>query len=346
MSDILTGTPPSLTYLHSAVQDAWAVVWVIVASGLGVLLAWAGISIIFREHLGSQSGWRELVPRLMLGVVAASTSLWWGSFVIDLADSISRFVAASLGVTINDLLRAPLDVLLNATVLGNVGMAASLSVLYLIYGLFVLYVVVQLIIRLALIDLLLVLAPAALGLWILPATAGWGRHWLRMFLVTVFQQSVQLIAMALAFAFLEDYASISAGQPLNDFLWKFLISIAFVYLTTRVPSMLGSTGTFDSWLRTITYAAFMVSRVAAFATGAGAGAAALASAGGAGAAASAGGVAKAGAVSGTTSWISPVAGVVGGGMSSGDTPALSGRGQLALPAGNSTPALPPRSMNE
>ncbi len=110
--------------------------------------------------------------------------------------------------------------------------------------------------------------------------------------------------------------------------------------------MLGSTGTFDSWLRTITYAAFMVSRVAAFATGAGAGAAALASAGGAGAAASAGGVAKAGAVSGTTSWISPVAGVVGGGMSSGDTPALSGRGQLALPAGNSTPALPPRSMNE
>ena len=97
MSDILTGTPPSLTYLHSAVQDAWAVVWVTVASGLGVLLAWAGISIIFREHLGSQSGWRELVPRLMLGVVAASTSLWWGSFVIDLADSLSRFVAVLLG---------------------------------------------------------------------------------------------------------------------------------------------------------------------------------------------------------------------------------------------------------
>ena len=127
MSDILTGTPPSLTYLHSAVQDAWAVVWVIVASGLGVLLAWAGISIIFREHLGSQSGWRELAPRLMLGVVAASTSLWWSSFVIDLADSISRFVAVSLGVTINDLLRAPLDVLLNATVLGNVGAPGARS---------------------------------------------------------------------------------------------------------------------------------------------------------------------------------------------------------------------------
>ena len=41
MSDILTGTPPTLTYLHDAVQQAWMVVWVIVAAGLGVILAWA-----------------------------------------------------------------------------------------------------------------------------------------------------------------------------------------------------------------------------------------------------------------------------------------------------------------
>ena len=104
--------------------------------------------------------------------------------------------------------------------------------------------------------------------------------------------------------------------------------------------MLGSTGTFDSWLRTITYAAFMVSRVASFATGAGAGAASLASAGGAGAAGERGRRCQGRSGVRTTSWISPVAGVVGGGMSSGDTPALSGRGQLALPAGNSTRRCP------
>ena len=55
--------------------------------------------------------------------------------------------------------------------------------------------IVQMVLRLALIDLLLALAPIALGLWILPHTAGWGRHWLRLFTTTVFQQAIQLIAL-------------------------------------------------------------------------------------------------------------------------------------------------------
>ena len=46
------------------------------------------------------------------------------------------------------------------------------------------------VLRLALIDILLALAPIALGLWILPHTAGWGRHWLRLFMTTVFEFSV------------------------------------------------------------------------------------------------------------------------------------------------------------
>jgi hypothetical protein len=133
MEEILTGTPPSLTYLHEAVQTAWKVVWVVVAAGLGVLLAWAGITLIFREHLGGpQSGWRELVPRLLIAVVAASTSLWWASFVIDLADRISAFVAASLDVTPNDLIRAPLDLLLQAIMVGTTGVGIALAVLYLV----------------------------------------------------------------------------------------------------------------------------------------------------------------------------------------------------------------------
>ena len=69
-----------------------------------------------------------------------------------------------------------------------------MALLYLVYGFFVLYVLVQMILRLALIDILLALAPVALGLWTLPHTAGWGRHWLRLFMTIVFQQAVQLIA--------------------------------------------------------------------------------------------------------------------------------------------------------
>ena len=107
------------------------------------------------------------------------------------------------------------------------------------------------IVRLALIDVLLALAPIALGLWILPHTAGWGRHWLRMFMTTVFQQAVQLIALALGFGFLEQFAEIAAFEPVQDLIWKLLMSLAFVYLATRVPLMLGQAGTFDAWLSTL-----------------------------------------------------------------------------------------------
>ena len=107
------------------------------------------------------------------------------------------------------------------------------------------------ILRLALIDILLCLAPIALGLWILPHTAGWGKHWLRLFMTAVFQQAIQLIAVALAFAFLEDFAAIAAFEPSEDLVWKLLMAIAFMYLAGRVPSMLGHHGTFDAWLHTL-----------------------------------------------------------------------------------------------
>ena len=235
MSDILTGTPPDLTYAHELVRQAWMVVWAITTGALVVILGWMGLSLIVSEHLGrQQTGWREMVPRLVLGLVAAASSLWWCALVLDVADAVSGFIAVSLNVTPGDLLRAPLDTFLKAVQAGSVGMAQLLALLYLVYGFFVLYVIVQMVLRLALIDILLALAPIALGLWILPHTAGWGRHWLKLFMTTVFQQAVQLIALALGIDFLNEFASVAAFEPVQDLIWKLLMSLAFVYMATRV----------------------------------------------------------------------------------------------------------------
>ena len=252
MSDIFTGTPPGLTYDHEIVRQAWMAVWVITSGALVVIIGWMGLSLIMGDHVGrAQAGWRELVPRLALGLVAAAASLWWCALVIDVADAVSGFIAAELGVTAGDMLRATLRTLLTAVAAGSVGMALLLALLYLVYAFFVLYLVVQMVLRLALIDILLALAPIALGLWILPHTANWGRHWLRLFMTTVFQQAVQLIALALGIGFLSEYAAIGAGEAMQDLVWKLLMSLAFIYLATRVPSLLGNTGTFDSWLHTL-----------------------------------------------------------------------------------------------
>ena len=252
MGDILTGTPPNLTYENDTVILAWRTVWAVTSGALVVILGWMGLSFIVQEHLGRhQSGWREMVPRLVLGLTAAASSLWWCALVIDVAHAVSRFIAAELEVTPGDLLRAPLEPLLTAVMAANTGLAVFIALLYLVFGFFVLYLLVQMILRLALIDILLALAPIALGLWILPHTAGWGKHWLRLFMTTVFQQAIQLIAVALAFAFLDEFADIGGGEAAQDLVWMLLMAIAFMYLAGRIPSMLGNHGTFDSWLHTL-----------------------------------------------------------------------------------------------
>ena len=73
MGDILTGTPPELTFLHPLVREAWSVMWTVASGALVVILAWLGITLIVSEHLGmSSTGWREMVPRVVLGLAVAA----------------------------------------------------------------------------------------------------------------------------------------------------------------------------------------------------------------------------------------------------------------------------------
>ena len=318
MSDIFTGTPAGLTYDHEIVRQAWMAVWMITSGLLVVIVGWMGLSLIVGDHVGrAQAGWRELVPRLLLGLVAAAASLWWCALVIDVADAVSGFIAAELGVTAGDMLRSALQTLLRAVQVGSVGMALLLALIYLVYAFFVLYLVVQMVLRLALIDILLALAPVALGLWILPHTAGWGRHWLRLFMTTVFQQAIQLVALALGIGFLNQYAAIGGADAMQDLAWKLLMSLAFIYLATRVPSMLGNAGTFDAWLHTLYFGMSLPGSLARSARSAGLlmgggaaggpGGAALA-AGAAGAAAGAGASAAASGVSSAAQSSTPSSG--------------------------------------
>ena len=285
MSDIITGTPAGLTYEHALVQQAWLAVWIITSAALALIIGWIGLSLILEEPLGGRgSSWRELIPRLLLGLVAAAASLWWCALVIDLAHAVSGFIAATLDVTPSDLLLAPVNTLLTAVKSGSVGIALLLAFIYLIYAVFCFYLLLQMVLRLALIDLLLALAPAAMGLWILPQTSGWSRQWLRMFATTVAQQAVQLIALALGIGFLAELAEIGPFEPARDLVWKLLMSVGFIYLATRVPSMLGNGNTFDSWLSTL-YFAFslptnMARSAATFVAMAGAGSAARSAASG------------------------------------------------------------------
>jgi len=117
----------------------------------------------------------------------------------------------------------------------------------------------------------------------------------------VFQQAVQLIALTLGLGFLNEFAAIAEFEPAQDLVWKLLMSIAFMYLATRVPAMLGQPGTFDSSLRTLYFGMSLPGSMARSARaigllggGAAGGPAGLAAAAGAASAGAAGSAAQSG----------------------------------------------------
>ena len=119
---------------------------------------------------------------------------------------------------------------------GSVGMALLLAVLYLVYGFFVLYVIVQMVLRLALIDILLALAPDRFGALDSAPHGGLGPP----LAAPLHDDGVPAGHPAhrpwrLGLGFLKEFAAIAAFEPVQDLIWKLLMSLAFVYMATRVP---------------------------------------------------------------------------------------------------------------
>ena len=252
MSDILTGTPPDLTYGHWMVQQAWTVVWAITSGALVVILGWMGLSLIMAEHLGrQQAAWREMVPRLVLGLVAAASSLWWcgpgpgrGRRGIRLYSRLpERQPRRPAQGSVEHLPHR------RAGRKRGHGPAAGPA----LPGLRVLRPLRH-------------RAdgaapcpdrhpsrpgPHCVGAVDIAPHGGLGTPLAAALHDDGLPAGGAAHRLALGFGFLKEFAEISAFEPVQDLIWKLLLSVAFVYMATKVPSMLGNAGTFDAWLSTL-----------------------------------------------------------------------------------------------
>ena len=262
ISNVFTGTPRHFSTGHPVVRDGWTAIWAVTAILLAIIGAWIGVTAMVNHHLGQPSvGWQQMVPRLFLAGIASVSSLMWCALILDLSDAISSYVATAMNLTPGDLVRSAMAPLVFVITNVVIPFAIIISKLYIIYIIFVVMVMIQMIIRLAIINVLVVLAPIAMAMWILPQTAGWGRHWLRLFMTAVFQQSIQLLTVAMGIGFLEAYAPLVAGGSPADTIWSLLLSVGFMYLATKVPTLLGNPGIYDSWVQTLYFATGVMGRL-------------------------------------------------------------------------------------
>lgn len=302
---LITGTPAELTYERGIVRIGWSMILNVTVAIFVLIIVWIGLSQIAKGFLGNKNmaDWRELVPRLVLAIIAALTSYWWCSLLIDLADGISRYLAAGMRVTPADVTLVLAQSLASVFVknlpksvtnlvpywgivatfvkLGTMTISVSLMITF---AMMVLMIIGQFVMRIVLLNLLIMLSPLAFAMWALPETASWGKRWLQIFMTTLWQHGLQIICFAMALWFVrlatpfgivtntgEGLGGTLAGAVGLDLptemIWALALGVMGMVVTFKLPGMMGNS-IMESWVSTLGMAAMGFSKIAGFATGA------------------------------------------------------------------------------
>jgi len=233
--NVISRTPPALSYDSATVRGLWGIARGVANAGLVLVVAWGGIGIAVRQHVGaSYHDAAELLPRVALGALLVNTSLWWGRLAIDTNNGLCDLLG-----------RAALPAWEQSSGAAQVLVGVLAALLYLVMAVLL---VLQQFMRLALIDVLLVVAPVALLCWVLPQTQGWARLWSHTFTGTVFAQFVQVVALRLGASLLPELAPDSVAAELVGLF----LGVASLALTLKLPGLIqaraGDAGGFVRYL--------------------------------------------------------------------------------------------------
>jgi len=209
---------------------------------VAAVLLFACLRSMFERSLRSRYSLKVMLPRLMFALVLVHFSLPLMQMAIDLDNALSH-VALSLGdeLHVDQLPWSP--VISPAAVQG---LSVSQDIFHAVFAVAVVIAVVILVLayvlRHALLGILIVVAPMAGLCTALPDTRNYARTWLRLFLVTVFMQAVQLVVLRVASTVAVDEGG-GIAQSLD--------ALATLYLMLKVPGALNEAAHLETRAETL-----------------------------------------------------------------------------------------------
>jgi hypothetical protein len=196
---------------------------------VGVVLLYASLRTIFERSIHASYGLQVVIPRVMAALVMVHGSTYFIQMAIDLNNAMGN-VARSLGgpLTTDTL---PWSASMSAATVSII--QGSQDLFHAIFALGVVVAVVILVlsyvVRTSLLEVLIVLAPLAALCSVLPDTRHYAFTWLRLFMVAVFMQAVQLIILRVATA-----VGFGAGSGIAESLF----ALATLWIVIKVPGTL------------------------------------------------------------------------------------------------------------
>ena len=184
------------------------------------------------------------LPRLLVAIVLVHGSIYFMQMAIDLNNAIGS-VAMSMGGSLS-LSSVPWSSTLDPASVQAISLGQDLFQAIFAIVLVVALVILALsyVVRTALLEVLIVLAPIAALCTVLPDTRPYARLWLRLFVVTVFMQAVQLIVLRVA---------TDAGFATGAGIAGSLYGLATLWILLKVPGALHSASHFESRANTMSH---------------------------------------------------------------------------------------------
>lgn len=211
---------------------------------MAAVLTFACLRSLFERSFRARYSLKVMIPRLMLAIILVHFSLPLMQMAVDLDNALSH-VALSLGDELH-VDQLPWSPPLSHEAVHHMSVTqdlfhATFAVLLVVA---VIILVMAYVIRHALLGVLIVTAPLAALCTTLPELRGHAHSWMRLFLVTVFMQPVQLIVLRVATLLAFDAES---G------LVQTLYALATLFLMVKVPGALNTAAHLETKAETIAH---------------------------------------------------------------------------------------------
>jgi len=209
---------------------------------VGAVVVYSALRSMWERSVRAHYGLKAVLPRLLLALVLMHFSLPLMQMGVDLDNALCS-VAIEAGVPLRSA-AMPWSPAISAGAVQNISAEQDLFHAVFAVALVVSLVILVLayILRHALLGVLIVTAPLAGLCTALPETRSYARTWLRLFLVTVFMQAVQLIVLRVA----TDVAFDGGGG-----LAQTLEALATLFLMLKVPGALNEASHLETKAETL-----------------------------------------------------------------------------------------------
>ncbi|MFE7314018.1 hypothetical protein ACFU7T_13065 [Streptomyces sp. NPDC057555] len=230
LADTLLATPDVTK--HADIKRLWKAMLGITA-GIYVLFVTAGgITVMGHETVQSRYALKQILPRLLVGMVAAATSLTVMGKAIGLANALAHAIMAT---DLADAGQGMVERVLPFALFGAAGLKLYLVLLAIAVIALVLAVLIGFMVRVAVMALLAVCAPLALACHAHPVTDPVARMWWRALAGCLTIQIAQSVTFVLALKLFFAPGASTLGIPKSDQLGTLLAGLGLFWVLFKIP---------------------------------------------------------------------------------------------------------------